>query len=261
MLDSPSVRDLFDFHGRVALITGSGRGIGRGIAARFAAAGAAVAVHYKTSRTGADELVSQIRAQGGQAQAFCADLNQPEQAASLCSAAAGAFGRLDFLINNAGSFFTRSIFEMQPQEWDSVLGDNLRSLFLCTQAAGKIMAAQGGGAMVNIASIEGLTPAPGHSHYDAAKAGVIMLTRSAAQEFGPLGIRVNAVSPGLIWREGIETQWPEGVQAWRAAAPLGRLGTPDDVADACLFLCSPGARWITGINLVLDGGASTRPPF
>jgi len=110
---------------------------------------------------------------------------------------------------------------------------------------------------VNIASIEAENPAPGHAHYDAAKAGVLMYTRTAAQELGGQGIRVNAVSPGLIWRKGLEQAWPEGVDAYLRAVPLGRLGLTDDVADACLFLASPAARWITGANLLVDGGVMT----
>ena len=118
-----------------------------------------------------------------------------------------------------------------------------------------------GGAIVNIASVEGETPAPMHSHYTSAKAGTLMHTRSAALELGPHGIRVNAVSPGLIWREGIEEGWPEGVERWKETAPLGRLGMPDEVADACLFLASPTARWISGASLAVDGGILARSVF
>jgi NAD(P)-dependent dehydrogenase (short-subunit alcohol dehydrogenase family) len=114
---------------------------------------------------------------------------------------------------------------------------------------------------VNVASIEGLRPAPEHSHYVAAKSGVLAYTRSAALELGPHGIRVNAVSPGLIWREGIEEAWPEGVASFRSRAPLGRLGRPEEVAEACLFLSSPRASFITGANLVVDGGILTAPAF
>jgi len=118
-----------------------------------------------------------------------------------------------------------------------------------------------GGAVVNVASIEAERPAPQHSHYNAAKAGVLMHTRAAAFELAPLGIRVNAVSPGLIWRAGLEQQWPDGVARWKEAAPLRRLGRAEDVADACLFLASPAARWITGVNLPVDGGVLVHPAF
>jgi NAD(P)-dependent dehydrogenase (short-subunit alcohol dehydrogenase family) len=151
---------------------------------------------------------------------------------------------------------------MSEAEWEAVLGDNLRSVHLCTQAAARAMVKQGiHGAIVNNASIEGVSPEPDHSHYDAAKAGVLMHTRSAAYELAPHGIRVNAVSPGLIWQPGIEQSWPEGVARWQAAAPLKRLGLAEDVADACLFLASPAARWITGVNLFVDGGVMVRPSF
>jgi NAD(P)-dependent dehydrogenase (short-subunit alcohol dehydrogenase family) len=131
---------------------------------------------------------------------------------------------------------------------------NVDTAFLCTQAAAAHMKSAGGGAIVNIASIAATSPGPDHSHYNSAKAAVVMLTRSAAQELGRFGIRVNAVSPGVIGREGIEEQWPEGVARWRARAPLKRRGRPDDVADACLFLASAASRWITGHDLIVDGG-------
>jgi NAD(P)-dependent dehydrogenase (short-subunit alcohol dehydrogenase family) len=151
---------------------------------------------------------------------------------------------------------------MTASQWDEVIDANLRTSFLCTQAAARQMVRQGGeGAIVNVASIEGTHPAPGHSHYNAAKAGVLMHTRAAAQELATHGIRVNAVAPGLIWREGIEEAWPEGVERWTRAAPLRRLGRPEDVADACLFLASAGARWITGATLTVDGGVTTHAIF
>jgi NAD(P)-dependent dehydrogenase (short-subunit alcohol dehydrogenase family) len=151
-----------------------------------------------------------------------------------------------------------SLLDMKESEWNEVIAANLRSVHLCTQAAARHMIACGRpGAIVNIASIEAENPAPKHSHYVAAKAGVVMYTRSAALELGAHGIRVNCVSPGLVWREGLDRDWPEGVSAYLAAVPLRRLGQPDDVADACLFLASAAARWITGSNLVVDGGVLT----
>ncbi|HEX9013666.1 MAG TPA: SDR family oxidoreductase, partial [Anaerolineaceae bacterium] len=139
---------------------------------------------------------------------------------------------------------------------------NLTSAFLVSQAAARSMQRRGsGGVIVNIASIEAQFSAFGHSHYDAAKAGMVALTRSSALELAPYGIRVNTVSPGLIGRKGLEQDWPQGVESWLKLAPLTRLGTPDDIANACLFLSSTAASWITGVNLVVDGGISCRPAF
>ncbi|HZD53862.1 MAG TPA: SDR family oxidoreductase, partial [Woeseiaceae bacterium] len=146
------------------------------------------------------------------------------------------------------------LLEMSDEEWRTMYRSNADTAFLSLQAEAREMKAAGGGAIVNIASIAALSPGPAHAHYNSAKAAVVMLTRSAAQELGRYNIRVNAVSPGLIARPGIEQQWPDGVARWLATAPLGRLGQPEDVADACLFLASPAARWITGHNLVVDGG-------
>lgn len=258
----PPVQTLLDFSGRVAVITGGGSGLGAGIARRFAQAGAAVVVHYRTSGPEAEALVRAIQAGGGKAVAVGGDLTQAADAERLLVETLEVFGRLDVLINNAGLYPESDLLEMSEAEWDSVLEANLRSVFLCTQAAARRMIAQGdGGAIVNIASIEGANPAPGHSHYGAAKAAVIAHARAAAQELAPHGIRVNTVSPGLIWRDGIERAWPDGVRRWHSRAPLQRMGMPEDVADACLFLASPGARWITGANLLVDGGVSAKQLF
>jgi NAD(P)-dependent dehydrogenase (short-subunit alcohol dehydrogenase family) len=261
-MDLPAVNTLFDFTGKVVLVTGSGSGVGQGIAARFAEAGAKVMVHYGSSAAGAGALVQQIVAHGGAAVAVQADLTQAEDVARLIVQTVDAFGRIDVLINNAGAYPLASVLAMTPTQWDEVINANLRSVFLCTQAAAKQMIAQGdGGAIVNITSIEAEHPAPQHSHYNAAKAGVLMYTRAAAAELGIHNIRVNAVAPGLIWRAGIEQAWPDGVTRWQQAAPLQRLGQPEDVADACLFLASPAARWITGASLTVDGGIMTTPIF
>jgi NAD(P)-dependent dehydrogenase (short-subunit alcohol dehydrogenase family) len=258
----PSIDELLDFSGQTVIVTGSGSGLGAGIALRFAEAGAAVVVHYNTSAAGAQEVVAQIESLGGRAIAVQADVSRRPDVVRLFADTIGTFGRLDALINNAGTYPLSPLVEMSDDEWDLVVDSNLRSVFLCTQAAAKQMIAQGdGGAIVNIASIEAENPAPMHSHYNASKGGVVMHTRAAASELGPHGIRVNVVSPGLIWREGIENTWPEGVDRWQKAAPLTRLGQPDDVADACLFLASPAARWITGANLRVDGGVMTKQIF
>ena len=253
---------LFDFSGKVVLVTGGGSGLGRGIATRFAEAGADVAINYLHSADSANDLASQIAKLDRRVLTVQADVTKKAQVQSLVQQVIDVLGKLDVLINNAGIYPLSPVIEMEEEEWDRVMDANLRSTFLCTQAAANQMIAQGiQGAVVNIASIEALNPAPLHSHYNAAKGGVLMYTKAAANELGAYGIRVNAVSPGLIWREGLDQDWPEGVERYLQAVPLQRLGMPDDVADACLFLASPGARWITGANLVVDGGVLTKQIF
>ena len=261
-METPPVRSLLDFTGKVALVTGAGSGLGQGIAARFAEAGAAVVVHYHASADGARSLVGRIDAGGGRARAVQGDLGREEDAARVVASAIEAFGRLDVLINNAGIYPVSGLLEMTAAQWEEMMAATLGSAVLCTQAAARHMAGQGaGGAIVNITSIEAESPSPGHSHYGAAKAGLLAFTRAAALELAAHGIRVNAVAPGLVWRDGIERAWPDGVARWLERAPLRRLGTPEDVADACLFLASAGARWITGVSLTVDGGVMARQAF
>ncbi len=251
MVDHP--KEQLDFTGKVVLVTGGGRGLGAGIARRFAQAGAEVVVNYLNSADAAEALAVEIKGLAVQA-----DVTAEEGVAGLIAKTVEKYGRLDVLVNNAGCYPLHPLLVMSVEDWDQVLDANLRSVFLCTQAAARQMIVQGeGGAVVNIASIEGINPAPNHSHYIAAKGGVLMLTKSMANELGADGIRVNAVSPGLIWREGLDQDWPDGVTRYQKAAPLSGLGHPEDVADASLFLASPAARWITGVNLVVDGGVLT----
>ncbi len=256
------VADLLDLSGTIALVTGAGAGIGAGIARRLAEAGAAVAVHYRSSEEGAAATAQAIRAAGGRAETVCGDLRRAAEAESVVAETEKVLGGLDILVNNAGIYPVSPLLEMAEKEWDEVVEANLKSVHLVTQAAGRRMRdAPAGGAIVNIASIEGASPAELHAHYTAAKAGVLMHTRAAALELGRFGIRVNAVAPGLIWKEGLDEAWPDGVARWLEAVPLGGLGRPVDVADACLFLVSDAARWITGACLAVDGGMLSRPVF
>ena len=258
----PTPDQLLDFSGKVVLVTGGGRGIGAGLALRFAEAGADVAFSYFSSEAGANQVVQSIQALDRNAVAVRADVRSRADVERLVEKTVEELAALDVLINNAGINPLASVLEMTDEQWNEVVDTNLRGVFLCTQLGAAQMIRQGsGGAIVNIASIEAENPAPMHSHYQASKAGVVMHTKAAARELGGHDIRVNVVSPGLIWAEGLDKNWPDGVSRYLAAAPLGRLGQPDDVADACLFLASPAARWITGANLVVDGGVLTSTAY
>ncbi|MER6136734.1 SDR family NAD(P)-dependent oxidoreductase [Streptomyces sp. NPDC001815] len=272
--------------GQVALVTGAGGGIGRGIALRFAAAGAAVAVHFRTDAEAARDVVAHITDSGGRAVALRADLTVESECHRVVREAADwGGGLLTALVNNAGVQPVQELPGMTVEDWRAVVDANVSSVFACTQAAADLMrdgsesregretragragragrGEPGGGvrSITHIASIEATHPAPHHAHYSASKAAVVMHARSAALEYGPYGIRVNTVSPGLIDREGLAQGWPEGVRRWRQAVPTGRLGRPEDVGDACVFLASPMASWITGQDLVVDGGISARPTW
>ncbi|MFE2758179.1 SDR family NAD(P)-dependent oxidoreductase [Actinosynnema sp. NPDC059335] len=243
--------------GAVALVTGASGLIGRGIAARFARAGAAVVAHGHRGDVSA--LVAEITAAGGRATGLRADLADPDACRRLVRAAAEWGGRLDAVVNNAGVQPVQDLAGMTAEQWRAVLDVNVTSAFACTQAAAEVMAA--GGSVTHVASVEGRQPAAGHAHYSASKAALVMHARSAALEYGPRGIRVNTVSPGLIDRPGLAEEWPDGVERWARAVPLGRLGRPEDVGDACVFLASPMASWITGNDLVVDGGITARPTW
>jgi NAD(P)-dependent dehydrogenase (short-subunit alcohol dehydrogenase family) len=252
------VSELLSLAGRVALVTGSSGGIGAAIARRLHEAGAFVAVHRHTDRS-SDASLAEL---GDRCTVVNGDvLDDAERIVTEVRAAGG--GRLDIVVNNAGVQPVSDLVDLDPSELAEVLRVNVAGVARLTQVAARTMmaATDRGGAIVNIASIEGIQPAAGHSHYAASKAAVLMHTRAAALELGRHAIRVNAVAPGLIERAGIEEAWPEGVARWQAACPLGRLGRPDDVADAVLFLASDAARWISGATLVVDGGVLARPTW
>jgi NAD(P)-dependent dehydrogenase (short-subunit alcohol dehydrogenase family) len=257
-----NVAELLDLTGKVALVTGASAGIGAGIARRLAEAGAAVAVHYRSGREEAEALVARIRDGGGQAMAVHAELTDPAAVNDALAKVEAELGPVHILVNNAARQTHSKIADMGEEEWRGMMAANLDGVFHATKAATDSMIARGkGGAIVNIASIEGLYPALTHPHYATTKAGLIMFTRASALEFGRHGIRVNAVSPGVVHREGIEQNWPDGVRRWMEAVPLGRMGDDDDVANAVLFLVSSASSFITGANLVVDGGITARPAF
>ena len=253
----PPPHELIRLDGRVIVVTGAGGGIGGGIARRLMAAGATVVAHTRSSPV--EHLVDDG---GGPVVSVAADLAEAGAAEQAVQAAVDACGRIDGLVNNAGIQPVVHFTEMSDDEWTEMIDTNLTAVHRLTAAAAEAMRAQGtGGSIVHIASIEGRQPTDFHGHYATAKAGLLMHARAAAGAYGPHGIRVNSVSPGLIDRPGLADDWPEGVARWQAAAPLGRLGTSEDVGDACVFLCSDLARWITGADLVVDGGVLTRPTW
>lgn len=247
--------------GRVAVVTGAGGGIGGGIARAFAQAGTAVVAGYRTGAAAADAVVAEIVDGGGRAVAHAADVTDPTQCAGLMAAAVSSFGRLDAVVANAGIQPVAPLAGMSATQWDEVVRVDLGGTFTTLQAAADVLRPAGGGAIVLVGSVEAGYGAAGHVHYGAAKAGVVALARGAAVEYGPAGVRVNVVSPGLVARPGLAEQWPEGVARWHAAAPLRRLGTPEDVGRACVFLASPDASWITGQELRVDGGVSVAAPW
>lgn len=246
-----------DNDGKTIIVTGASQGIGAAIAMAYAATGANVVVHYRSGKQAADEIVDTIAAKGGNAISLGASLNDADDVDRLFSDTTAAFGIVDVLINNAGSFPNSPLLDMSLADWQQMYANNMESTFLCTQAAGKLMKDAAGGSIINIASTSALNPGNDHSHYNSAKAAAVMFTKSAAQELGQYNIRVNAVAPGLVYRPGLEEQWPDGYARFCEAAPLSCVVQPEDVANACLFLSSDKAARITGITLPVDAGVLT----
>ena len=249
---------VFDFAGQVAVVTGGARGIGRGIAEAFLAAGAEV-VSCGRSDVEAGDLPAARGVDGVERRAVhvTADLRDPDQAASVVTAAAERFGRLDVLVNNAGGSPEAPAATASPRFSTSVVALNLLAPLFCAQAANAVMQGQdGGGSIVNVGSVSGLRPSPGTAAYGAAKAGLVNLTQTLAVEWAPR-VRVNCVSAGLVATEAADSFYggTEGMAAVAATVPLGRFGTPADLAPLCLFLASPDlAGYVTGANLVAHGG-------
>ena len=238
----------------VAIVTGSGRGIGRAIALELALAGAKVVVNYAGRVDKAEETVELIREAGGECLAFQADVSQSADVDRLIKTTLDHFGKIDILINNAGITRDSLLLRMKEADWDAVLATNLKGVFLCTKAVSKGMLKQRSGVIVNISSVVGLSGNAGQANYAAAKAGIIGFSKSIAKEFASRGIRVNAVAPGYISTDMTETL-AEGMHSEILhAIPLGRLGKPEDVAKVVRFLVSPEASYITGQTLCVDGG-------
>jgi 3-oxoacyl-[acyl-carrier protein] reductase len=238
---------------RVALVTGAARGLGRSIAQSLAAAGAKVAC-IDVSAEGLADTVAAIRAGGGSAEPFACDVTQSERVGDVVEEVVKLWGKLDILVNNAGITRDNVIVRMKDDQWDAVININLRGTFLFTRAAARPMMKARGGRIINIASVSGLMGNPGQVNYSASKAGVIGLTRTVARELASRNITVNAVAPGFIATDMTAALGEEIIEQVRKEIPLGRMGDPQDVADAVLFLASDAASFITGHVLTVDGG-------
>lgn len=240
--------------GRSVIVTGGSRGIGRGMAARFAQAGCRVLLVAR-NRDAADAAAAEIAADGGEAAAFAADVADPAAAAAMAEAAQRRFGAIDILCANAGIFPSARLGDMTPDQFDQVIATNLRGTFLSVTACLPAMKRAGRGRIVVTSSITGpVTGYPGWAHYGASKAGQLGFVRTAAIELAPDGITVNAVMPGNIMTEGLSGIGPGYLARMEASIPMRRLGSTADVANAALFFASDEAAWITGQTLVVDGG-------
>ncbi len=243
-----------DLNGRVAVVTGSSRGLGRAIAVKLASLGAKVVVNYYSNSDGANETLRLIQDAGGEAIVMQADVSIFAEAQKLVQTAIDHFGRLDILVNNAGTTRDTLLVRMSEEDWDVVLDTNLKGVFSCCQAAQRTMLRQRYGRIVNISSIAGLVGNAGQTNYTASKAGMIGFSKALAKEVGSRNITVNVVAPGYIPTDLSSTIPPDLLAKGMEIMPLGRPGTPEDIANAVAFLASEEGNYITGQVLAVDGG-------
>jgi 3-oxoacyl-[acyl-carrier protein] reductase len=243
--------------GKVAIVTGGSRGIGRAVSLRLAREGADVAVVFAGNREKAEAVVGEIQEMGRRAVAIQADVSQAEQVDAMVKRVIEAFDRVDILVNNAGITRDNLLLRLKEEDWDAVLNTNLKGVFLCTKAVTRQMMKQRFGRIINISSVVGLIGNPGQANYVAAKAGVIGLTKTAARELASRGITVNAVAPGFIETDMTAVLGEDTREQMLGQIPLGRFGSAEDVAGAVAFLASDDAGYITGQTLNVDGGMVT----
>jgi 3-oxoacyl-[acyl-carrier protein] reductase len=237
--------------GRVAIVTGSARNIGRSIALALAAGGAAVVVNGRRAAADAEAVAEEIRRAGGRAAAHVADVGNPDAAAALVAAAVREFGRLDILVNNASVRREVDFASLDYAEWREIVSTTLDGAFLCSRAALPHLVASRGGSIVNIGGLSSHTGASRRAHVIAAKAGLVGLTRALAHDLAPHQVTVNCVAPGLV---DTARSGPEPAHHKSLAAPMGRKGQPEEIANVVRFLCGPGARYITGQTIHANGG-------
>jgi 3-oxoacyl-[acyl-carrier protein] reductase len=246
---------MFDLTGKVALVTGGSRGLGRAIALAFAAQGADVAVNYRGNAEAADDTVARIRAGGRQAEAIQGDTSAGREAGeAIVKATMDALGRIDILVNNAGITRDNLLMRMDAEEWDAVLATNLGGPFWMTRAVARPMVKARSGRIINMSSAAGRMGNPGQANYAAAKAGLIGLTKTTARELASRGITCNAIAPGLIDTDLTADLPPAATEALTSMTPLGYIGSVEDVAAAAVYFASDEARYVTGQVLGVDGG-------
>lgn len=250
----------FDLKGRVAIVTGASRGIGRAIAIGLAEAGASVVVNCVSNAAAAEEVVAAIRAGGGEAVAVRADVGELAQHERIIAAAGEAFGRLDILVNNAAVTRREPFLDATAEAWDETMAVNLKGVYFLSQAAARLMAAQGGGKIINISSVHDERPMADNSIYNITKAGLVMLTKSLALELAARGIQVNCVSPGAILTDETRDRIEDPAHRARVLAriPANRVGEPEDVVGAVLLLASAASEYVTGATVCVDGGMLLR---
>lgn len=243
--------------GKVAIVTGASRGIGKAIAEQFIAQGAKVAFTYRSSVEAAAALEKELSAGGGTVKGFQSDAASMTDAERLVGEVVEAFGTVDIVINNAGITDDTLLMRMTEEQWDRVISVNLKSCFNLTKAVMRTMLKARSGSIVNISSVVGVQGNAGQANYAASKAGILGFTKSVALELGSRNIRCNAIAPGFIETEMTAKLDEDTVQGWRDAIPLKRGGTPEDVANLCVFLASDMSAYITGQTLNVDGGMIT----